>query len=451
MRTGIVAIIICVLAASCHQKNKQEVDPSLLSDQKLIHNNLNQLTEVVILDMYSPPVASRIYSYCLLAAYEAIRFNSARYPSIANELNKFPKMPLPDSSKKYNYLLAATKAFITVAEKITFSKDTLVNYGNQVYEDFKSLLDEESYNNSISFGEAVGVAVLERTKVDNYKETRGMPKFLGSNDIGKWRPTASDYLDALEPNWGMILPLSLDSAAQIKCPLPPTYSMDKKSVFYKNVNEVYKVSLQLDDERKTIAKYWDDNPFVIEHSGHLMFGNKKITPVGHWLGITAIASKIKKLDAVEAAKIYALTSVAMYDVGITCWREKYLHNVIRPITVINESFDRNWQTFLQTPPFPEHSSGHSGFSAAAATVLTHRFGDNFAFEDTSDLAYIGMKRSFSSFNSAAQEASISRIYGGIHYRSGIDAGAVQGRAVGNHIIQKFMSDTPFSPQPGLTN
>jgi membrane-associated phospholipid phosphatase len=440
MRARLLSLFVLLAFFSCNTRH-EKADPRLLTDSNLLHNNMHQLTEVIILDMFSPPVSSRIYSYTSLAAYEAIRFEKTGYPSIVKQLNGFPPMPVPDKNKKYNYLLAATKAFFTVAEKITFSKDTLVNYENKVYDGYKSLLDKNSYENSLAFGESVGNVVLERTKVDKYKETRGMPKFIGSEDAGKWRPTPSDYLDALEPNWGMIMPLALDSAAEIKCPLPPPYNMKKNTPFYKAADEVYEIGRNLTDERKEIAKYWDDNPFVLEHSGHLMFGNKKITPIGHWIGITGIACKMKNLNAVETAKTYALTSIAMYDVGITCWREKYIHNVIRPITVINEFFDRNWQTFLQTPPFPEHSSGHSGFSAAAATILTRRFGDNFAFEDTSDLAYIGMRRKFPSFIAAAQEASISRVYGGIHYRTGIDAGAAQGRAVGAFVIKKFLVDS----------
>ena len=439
MRARCIPLFVLVFVLGC--KPTRHADPKILTDANLLHNNMHQLTEVIIQDMFSPPVSSRIYSYTSLAAYEAIRFEKPTTSSIAKELHGFPKMPVPDSNKKYNYLLAATKAFFTVAEKITFSKDTLINYENNVYSDYKSLLDKETYENSVAFGESVGNAVLERTKVDNYKETRGMPKFLGSDDPGKWRPTPSDYLDALEPNWGSILPLALDSAAQIKCPLPPPYSLEKGSAFYNSANEVYQIGAHLTEDRKTIARYWDDNPFVIEHSGHLMFGNKKITPVGHWIGITGIACKIRKVNPIETARIYALTSIGMFDVIVTCWREKYIHNVIRPVTVINENFDRNWQTFLQTPPFPEHSSGHSGISASAATTLTRRFGENFAFTDTSDLAYIGMKRDFSSFNSAALEASISRVYGGIHYRTGIDAGAEQGRAVGKYIINKFFDDT----------
>ena len=110
---------------------------------------------------------------------------------------------------------------------------------------------------------------------------------------------------------------------------------------------------------------------------------------------------------------------------------------IKFLTVINEFIDLKWQPFLQTPPFPEHVSGHSGISAAGATVLTKLFGE-FPFEDTSDLEYIGMKRNFQSFKQAAQEASISRVYGGIHYRTGIDAGALQGEKVAEYISNKLI-------------
>jgi hypothetical protein len=271
-----------------------------------------------------------------------------------------------------------------------------------------------------------------------------MPKFLGSNEPGKWRPTPPDYSDAAEPNWSMIVPLSIGSSVNLKCPLANPYSIDKNSAFYKNMYEVYTIGKNLTDEQKLIAKYWDDNPFVTEHSGHLMYGNKKITPVGHWIGITGIACKMKNLNAIETARIYTLTSTAIFDAIITCWEEKFKSQQIRPITAINELLDRNWQPYLQTPAFPEHTSGHSGISASAAAILTATFGDNFAFEDTSDLAYIGLKRSFKSFNQAAEEASLSRVYGGIHYRSGVDAGAVQGRQIAAYVLEKLSTENSRS-------
>ena len=432
-RTLFFAIIASLIFVSCIKK----ADRKILTDQNILHQNMKQLTEVIIQDMFSPPVSSRIYCYTSLAAYEVIKFDKPNYNSLTDQLNGFGSMPVPEKNKHYNFLLAATKAFFTVAEKITFSKDSLIQYENKIYPQFEALLDKEIYDRSISFGDSIGKTILKRAANDNYKETRGMPKFLGSNEPGKWRPTPTDYLDALEPNWGMIKVLAVNSD-QAECPAPPAFSTDTTSGFFKYMKEVYNITTHLTDSQKTIAKYWDDNPFVIEHSGHLMFGNKKITPVGHWIGITGIACKKTKADAVKTAEAYALTSVAMFDVINACWKVKYKYNHIRPVTVINEFLDRNWQPFLQTPPFPEHSSGHSGISASAATVLTKLFGDNFAFEDTSDLEYIGMKRGFQSFMQAANEASISRVYGGIHYRTGVDAGAIQGREVGEYVINKFL-------------
>lgn len=436
MRTLLFAFITCVVITGCYSLERN-ADPKVLTDQSLVHRNVKELTEVIIHDMFSPPQSSRIYAYTSLASYETLRHSKPGYPSVAAQLNGFPTMPIPEKGKEYNYLLAASRAFFTVAEKITFSKDTLKNFQEEVYADFKSLMDKNTYERSLAFGEAVGKAVLERSAKDNYKETRGMAKFLGENTAGKWRPTPPDYLDAAEPHWGKIKPLAIDSAGQFKCPAPPVYSTDRNSDFFKGANEVYSIGINLTEEQRTIAKYWDDNPFVTEHSGHLMYGNKKITPVGHWIGITTIASKMKNLDALEAAKAYAFTSVAIYDALISCWAEKYRTQVVRPITVINELVDRNWQPLIQTPPFPEYSSGHSGISASAATVLTQLFGKDFAFEDTSDLEYIGMKRSFQSFEQAAQEASISRVYGGIHYRTGVDAGAMQGKNIATYVLQKL--------------
>ncbi len=446
MRILFYCLASLILVAGCKETGTK-ADSALLQDANLLHRNMNALTKVIIHDVFSPPVASRIYSYTSIAAYEAVRFIDPSYISIATQLNGLPPMPQPEKDKEYNFLLASTKAFFTVAEKITFSVDTLKRYEQGVYKDFESLLDSGTYKRSMAFGELIGNKVLERSAVDNYKKTRGMEKYLGSSDAGRWRPTPPDYLDGAEPYWNLILPLALDSCSQIKARPPFPYKADTTSDFYKVAKEVYSIGKNLTEEQKTIARYWDDNPFVLEHSGHLMFGNKKITPVGHWIGISSIACQMKNTPPAKTAEVYALTSIAIFDSFISCWHEKYRSQLVRPVTVINELIDRNWQPLLQTPPFPEHTSGHSAISSAAATILTNEFGDNFAFEDTSDLAYIGMKRDFRSFNLAAQEASISRVYGGIHYRSGVDAGAEQGTKIGEYIYRKLKpGNTALSTQ-----
>jgi hypothetical protein len=169
----------------------------------------------------------------------------------------------------------------------------------------------------------------------------------------------------------------------------------------------------------------------------MMFADKKITPGGHWIGITTIACKQTNADAAKTAQAYALTSIALYETFITCWEVKYKYAYERPVSVINEKMDHDWLPLLQTPPFPEYPAGHSTISAASATVLTHEFGNNFAFHDTSDLKYIGLQRDFKSFSQASDETAMSRFYGGIHYLNSSLVGAKQGHQVGELIWQRL--------------
>jgi len=424
-----------ILFISCSHKKTSTNIP----DAEILHQNQDLLTEVIIYDVFTPPVAARLYVYTSLASYEAIRFSKEGTASIAGQLHGFAKMPEPEKGKSYDYTLAASKAFFTVTRNIkVFSVDSLKVHEDFVYNTFKEKLDDATYQRSIVFGDSVAKVILARAKNDGYFLSRGKPKHLGSKDAGKWRPTPPDYLDGVEWCWNTMKTMVLDSASQFMPPRPPLFSTDTNSFFYKNAREVYTINKNLTQEQKTIARYWDDNPFVIEHSGHLMFGTKKITPGGHWMGIAAIAAKQTKADPVQIAKGYAMTAIALYDAFIACWDEKYRSNVVRPITYINEYIDNNFVPFLQTPPFPEYTSGHSAITACASTVLAHLYGNNFSFQDTSDLRYIGMQRHFNSFQEAAAEASISRVYGGIHYRTGVEAGAEQGKKVGAFIIEKIL-------------
>jgi len=433
VESWMMLLLILVFSASCGTKKDKQIN-----EAEILHNNQDQLTQIIIYDMFTPPVSSRIYVYSSLASYEAIRFSKPGTPSIAAKLKGFKPMPEPEKDKKYDFALAATSAFFTVVHKVVFSLDSLKTYENATLEKFRHVLDDDTYSRSIAFGDSIGKTVLVRAMADGYVQSRGKPKYLGSNDPGKWHPTPPDYLDGIEWCWNTMKPMVLDSASQFMPVRPPQYSLDTNSAFFKGAKEVYDIGRNLTEEQKTIAKYWDDNPFVIEHSGHMMFGNKKITPGGHWMGIAAIAAKESKADAVKTAQGYLMTAIALYDAFISCWDEKYRSSVVRPVTVINEHIDKSWVPFLQTPPFPEYTSGHSSITASASMVLAHLYGDKFAFQDTSDLRYIGMQRHFNSFQEAAAEASISRVYGGIHYRTGVDVGADQGKKVGQLIVDRIL-------------
>ena len=136
----------------------------------------------------------------------------------------------------------------------------------------------------------------------------------------------------------------------------------------------------------------------------------------------------------RTAESYAVVTISLFDAFISCWDEKYRSNLIRPETLINQHIDQNWTPLLQTPPFPEYTSGHSVISSAASIALTELYGDNFAFLDTSEEEYGLPARSFNSFIEASEEAAISRLYGGIHYMPAIDNGVTQGRALGRHLM-----------------
>lgn len=428
-------IFACLISliVNCSRKG-----PARLDEAEILHQNQDMLTQVIIYDVFSPPVASRIYAYSSLASYEAVRFAEKGSASIAERLNGFGKMPQPTAGKTYNYTLAATKAFFTVVRKVrVFSVDSLANYENAVYQKFGQSLDDSTYQRSIAFGDSVAARILARASADGYTKSRGKPKYLGSAEPGKWRPTPPDYLDGVEWCWNDMLPMAMDSASQFMPPKPPAFSRDTASAFYRGAYEVFAVGKNLTEEQIQIARFWDDNPFVIEHSGHLTVGKKKITPGGHWMGIAAIAAKQTQAGAVKVAQGYALTAVALYDAFIACWDEKYRSSVVRPVTVINEFIGKDFVPFLQTPPFPEYPSGHSSITASASTVLAHLYGESFAFQDTSDLRYIGLQRHFNSFQEAAAEASVSRLYGGIHYRNSVEEGARQGKKVGQHIISRL--------------
>jgi len=202
------------------------------------------------------------------------------------------------------------------------------------------------------------------------------------------------------------------------------------------LKEVYDLNKNLSKEQSAIAMFWDCNPFALRQLGHLEFGIKKISPGGHWMGITGIACKKQKLSLSKTAYAHALVSIGMADAFISCWNNKYKYNRVRPVTAIKKLIDRNWSPLLQTPPFPEYTSGHSVISTTAATILTRIFGDHFSFTDDTEVEFGLTPRKFNSFIAASQEAAISRLYGGIHFRDAIENGVKEGEQIGKYIIKR---------------
>ena len=409
------------------------------SDAELLHTAMKQLTSVIVYDIFSPPQSSRVYSYASIAAYEALRHGYPEYKTLAGQVNGLTPVPTPPDSQ-VNLTLAGVHAFMTVGKALTFSRARMDSLRLAMDERIKRRgegIPEPVFRRSIAYGEKVADHILAWGSKDHFPQTRGYPKFTVTSAPGTWVPTPPAYIDAIEPNWGKLRPFVLDSASQFKPKPPPPFDTAQNSAFFRQAKEVYDIGKKLTDREREIAAFWDCNPYVMNVRGHAMYATKKITPGGHWMGIVASASRKAGADIMRSAEAYARTAMAVSDGFISSWDEKYRSTLVRPETMINAYLDETWQPLLQTPPFPEYTSGHSVISNAAATVLTDQFGDGFSFADSTEMEYGLPVRSFQSFNAAAAEAAISRLYAGIHYRAAIEEGTIQGRKVGEYVVKKI--------------
>jgi hypothetical protein len=434
---ALLLILITVLfIPGCEKAKPKDYNKAAL-DPELLHACTDQLTDVIVFDIFKPPVASRIYVYSYLAAYETLQQQNEKYPSFSGKLKGLDSIPEPDKGVEYCFPLASLKAFVTVGKALTFSKDLWDNFEKDFFAKYTEMgVPEDVFKRSSEYGEKVANRILAYSGKDSYKTTRGYRHTLGQKQ-GCWVPTPPNYAEACEPQWNKIRLFTLDSCSQFQPPVPASYDMKENSAFYKLAKEVYDINQNMTDEQKAIAYFWDDNPMVTNIKGHASFAEKKMTPPGHWIMITMSVSKKEKQSMMQALETYALTSIALFDGFVGCWDMKYKTDRIRPVTVINNTFDNKWLPFLETPPFPEYTSGHSTISAAAGRILTHVFGKDYAFTDSTEYQYGHGVRSFTSFEQAYWETSMSRMYGGIHYRDGIEQGTYHGEKIGEWVWTKL--------------
>ena len=412
-----------------------------VQNPEFFHRSLKEITDRIVHDIFSPPVASRIYAYATVAGYEAIIHQDKNYRSLAGQLNGLKPLPQPDSAKEYCYPLAATEAVLKVGRALIFSEEDLDKFYKAEMQKFKDAgVPDDVFERSVAFGDSVAKHVMGWSSKDNYKQSRTFAKYaIDRADLSTWQPTPPAYMDAVEPHWSEIRTFAIDSAQQFK-PVPPTaFSKDKNSQFYKEAFNVYETGKNLTAEQRAIASFWDCNPFVMNVKGHVMFATKKISPGGHWINITRLACTMTKADMVKSAEAYVRVALSLADGFIVCWDEKYRSRLVRPETYIFQNISEDWVPLLQTPPFPEYTSGHSVISTSAAVALTGLFGDNYVFTDSTEAEFGMPARNFKSFIHASQEAAISRVYGGIHYMPACENGKVQGKQVGEFILTKIQT------------
>ncbi len=435
-RSGMFFVLMAVVSSTeitAQSTVKHQEELQLLAD------NVFSLSEVMLHDVANPPAASRFYAYAMLGAYEAAFFGQHQLPDINLKLNANPGMESIVPPKNFNLSFCTNYTMLSVGRQIMPSGPMLEEKQKNLVAYFrkKKKISKENLDLQIQYAEQIAKQVLQYAKMDAYNKLSIYTRYTPSKMEGHWYPTPPEYMSAIEPQWKTIRPFFIDSARQFVPSPPAGFSKDTTSSFYLQMREVYHITKKLTTEQKEIASFWDCNPFAVTYSGHMAIGLKKISPGGHWMGIAGIACKKADLPLDSAILVHTMVAMTLHDAFISCWEEKYNSDRIRPETAINKLMDPAWRPLLQTPPFPEYTSGHSVASAASSVILTHLLGDNFSFIDTSEV-YFGLpERPFSSFYEAANEAAISRLYGGIHFRDACEEGVTQGRRIGHYVLSSM--------------
>ncbi|MCC6725391.1 MAG: vanadium-dependent haloperoxidase [Saprospiraceae bacterium] len=401
---------------------------------------LKKATDIMVNDVTSPVAASRYYAYICLAANEVqAAYCPSKHFSFAKKLNGFAGietvgLPVKQGEASLSTILAVLK----MGEKLLPSGYLLRQQIDSILAIAPSKgIPQKQLENSVVVTEAIVNQLLVYIKKDGFTTLSGLPRYTPKQGPEWWQPTPPAFMAPVEPHWRNLRSFVLDSAQQFK-PLPPNpYSTDPSSQFYLEMEETYETVKRADKAEQDIAMFWDCNPFAVQQMGHINIGIKKISPGGHWMGITGIACLQQGFSLRKTTLAHALVAISLADAFIACWDEKYRSNRVRPETAIHALLDPRWQPLLQTPPFPEYVSGHSVASHSAAKVLTRVFGANFKFDDDSEVEFGLPVRQFPSFQAAADEAAISRLYGGIHYRDGIVQGTWQGQQVGKWAVGKL--------------
>ncbi len=412
---------LCAEGAMAAQANTAKAEEVLQSWYKL------SLELVWHTPTYSPPVASRSFAYLGVTAFEAVATGSTELQTLAGQLHGLKPGPQRQTGKTYD-------EGVVVQAAMAFSVKSFFNNtgptGHHVMAALEAKLRADVAKGvpvkvvarSEAYGRAVAKHILAWSKDDGgaVVENMGFPMdYELTKGPAHWMPTnlIIQQQKPLLPYWGKNRTFVMPEGTSCALPPPPEYSEDKNSEFYKQALEVYEAKLNSTPEHRAIARFWADDAML------------SMTPPGHWI---SIALQIFKRDNVELDKsvdVLVRLGVAEADAFIGCWQAKYQYDLVRPISYIRRVIDPKWEPLLNTPPFPEYPSGHSTQSGASAAVLTNLFGENFAFQDETGKPAGLAPRSFTSFWEAANDAGLSRLYGGIHFRAAIERGLEQGRCI----------------------
>jgi len=288
--------------------------------------------------------------------------------------------------------------------------------------------DGQPKTDGIAWGKQVAEAVLAKRSTSGYDKP--VPGKYSSTEPGKWRETPAAFRPPTLPFWGKVTPFTLTTQSQFRA--PPPYTIGSKG-YADEIAYVNKVGARDGADRTEYQTL--TTPFWSDDLG-------TATPPGHWNIIAEDIARKRNLSVPETARLFALLNMAEADVGITIWETKFFYSLWRPENAIREMDtglnpnakpNPDFIPNLTSPSFPAYTSGHSGFSAAAARTLALFFGtDAIPFSEGSD-GLPGVIHTFDKLSDAQHEAGMSRVWGGIHTMSDNLEGQKQGVEVADWV------------------
>ena len=468
-----IALALLVALGACREP--QPADPQLVAQW------LRTSLAFVRSERLGPPVAARISAYASIALYEGYAADSrSSLRSLAGQLNALPAVPAAGGRVDGATVAAEAERVVLdslFSEGFASTRRTIDSLARAQVEARRAAgVGGDLRDRSVHYGRALGGAILAWAATDGFFDTRGRPwaqptvvaqwqntvttdqhvaqQLSGESDIvlaGAAAPTADasrastrntfanrpkqlgpkttlpqfNPVRPTEPYWGMLRTFAIRDGDDCAPPAPPVYSEVRGSDFWKMGKQLYDSATNLTPEQRAVALFWADNPVATG------------TPGFHWISVVNQMIAARHLTADAAVETYALTSIAIADAFVGCWKEKYRSMVVRPVTYVHRVFDPQWTTLFSTPPFPEYPSGHSTLSGAAAEVLVGLLGDTIAFTDSTQVDIGAPARSFRNFTHARDEVAMSRVYGGIHYFPAVVNGLEQGKCIGQRVLTRL--------------
>ncbi len=449
MKKTIFALILCITAAAfvfdgCTNNGggntnllyNSKSKPATEISNKVALAWVDMLCDQVRFQRVGPPPAARAMGYLGVSMYQSVVGGIKDGHSLEGQLKDLSNLPKPDANLEYDWeTVLNNSSYIVCDEGLsrymgpnTTSLSNLVSKINHLRDSI--IGNSDVFNRSKEYGTQLGNAIVDYMKTDNYDYTRENNIYESPSRSGD--PSHPEYYEVtdvnqtpFEPYWGTLRPLGIDTTELcMQVPSIP-FSLDSSSQFCKFCDKLYGIDTSFSEYERITSLYWADCPV------------ETFTPPGHWMKIAKQQVKKHNFNLAQTCELYCYLGMSVYNAGVSVWKIKYRVNLVRPKTFLNEALNKpEWEPYLETPPFPEYPSGHSGFSGAASSILTHYFGDT-EFIDSTNLV-IGLDpRPFKSFNAAAEEAAYSRMYGGIHYEAAIVDGVTIGRCLSDNLMKSI--------------